>query len=471
MKLDTKGGAVSIVSGGIAGGGGASFGGELWNNRALFSLLWPLIIEQILAVAMGAIDTVMVSSVGEYAVSGVNIVDNINNLLIIAFGALCTGGAVVVSQYIGRKDHSNSSLAAKQLVYSAVLISLVTMTFTVLLRRPVVSLVYGSIENDVMDAASVYFLFTGLSYPFLALYNANAALFRASGNSKVPMLIAILVNIINIFGNAFFIYVLKMGVMGAALSTFISRMIAAGITTVMLVRSRTSPISLSGLHHVRLVRSMIKNILNVGIPSGMESSMFMIGKLLTQRIFVVFGTAAIAANAIASIINSFSFMPGNAFGMALLTIVGQCVGAGDYPAAKKQVFKIMKIAYIFILIMSSTTYIFMEPLVSMFNLSPEAHALVKSILRIHCISLGLGWALSFSLPNALRAAGDARYVMIVATISMWTVRVCASYFFSFTLKLGPLGVWLAMGADFVVRGTSYLLRWLSGKWQAKRVIT
>jgi putative MATE family efflux protein len=451
-------------------GGGASVGGEIWNNRALFSLLWPLIVEQLLAVAMGAIDTFMVSSVGEYAVSGVNIVDNINNLLIIAFGALCTGGAVVVSQYIGRKDHSNSSLAARQLVYSVVIISLFTMTLTVLLRRPVIRLVYGSIEDDVMNAAAVYFLFTGLSYPFLALNNANAALFRAAGNSKVPMIIAILANIINIFGNAFFIYVLKMGVKGAALSTFLSRIIASAITTIMLVRNRASPISLSGLHHVRIVRSMVKNILNVGIPSGLESSMFMIGKLLTQRIFAVFGTAAIAANAIASLINSFSFMPGNAFGIALLTVVGQCIGAGDYQAVKKHVFKKMKIAFISIFIMSTTTYIFMEQLIGLFRLSPEAHEITRSILRVHCISMAFGWAMSFALPNALRAAGDARYVMVAASISMWLVRVCASYLFSFTLGFGPLGVWIAMGADFFVRGIFYFTRWIRGKWQEKRVI-
>jgi Na+-driven multidrug efflux pump len=216
---------------------------------------------------------------------------------------------------------------------------------------------------------------------------------------------------------------------------------------------------------------MIKNILNVGIPSGLESSMFMIGKLLTQRIFAVFGTAAIAANAIASLVNSFSFMPGNAFGMALLTIVGQCVGAGDYQAVKKQVFKIMKIAYISLFIISAMTYIFMEPLVGLFHLSLKAHDMAKSFLRVHCFSMALGWSMSFVLPNALRAAGDARYVMIVAVISMWTVRVCASYLFAFVLGLGPLGVWLAMGADFFVRGTSYCLRWLSGKWQEKRVIT
>jgi putative MATE family efflux protein len=445
--------------------------GERWNNRALFGLLWPLIVEQLLAVAMGAIDTVMVSSLGEHAVSAVNIVDNINNLLIIAFTALCTGGAVVVSQYIGRKDHANSSLAAKQLVYCAVIISLLIMTFTVLLRRPVIRLVYGSIENDVMEGASVYLLFTGLSYPFLALNNANAALFRADGNSRVPMNIALLVNIINIFGNAFFIYVMKIGVMGAALSTFLSRIIAAGITTFMLVRNRTSSISLSGLHHVRIVRPMVKNILNVGVPSGLESSMFMIGKLITQRIFAIFGTAAIAANAIASLVNSFSFMPGIAFGMALLTIVGQCVGAGDYNATKKQALKVMKIAYITLLVISGITYIFMEPLINLFHLSPAAHDMAKSFLRVHCISMGLGWSLSFVLPNALRAAGDARYVMVVATISMWIVRVCSSYLFAFTLGFGPLGVWLAMGADFFVRGISYCQRWIRGKWQEKQVIT
>jgi putative MATE family efflux protein len=343
------------------------------------------------------------------------------------------------------------------------------MTFTVLFRRHVVSLVYGNIESDVMDAASVYFLFTGLSYPFLALNNANAALFRAAGNSKVPMSIAILVNIINIAGNAFFIYVLKIGVLGAALSTFLSRIIAAVITTVMLVRSRVSPISLFGLHHVRIVRPMIKNILNVGIPSGLESSMFMIGKLLTQRIFAIFGTAAIAANAIASIINSFSFMPGTAFGMALLTIVGQCIGAGDYRSVKKQVFKVMKIAYISLFVISSVTYVFMEPLIGLFNLSPEAHVMTRSILRVHCISMGLGWAMSFVLPNALRAAGDARYVMMIAAVSMWAVRVCSSYFFAFVVGLGPLGVWVAMGADFFVRGFCYFMRWHRGKWQEKRV--
>jgi putative MATE family efflux protein len=443
---------------------------EKWNNKALFRLLWPLVIEQVLALTMGAADTVMVSSVGEHAVSGVNIVDNINNLLIIAFIALATGGAVVVSQYIGRRDSKNASLAARQLVYIVSAVSVVIMLFALALRRPIISLIYGKVESEVMEAAAVYFLITAFSYPMLAIYNACAALFRAAGNSRVPMRIALLVNIINIGGNAFFIFGLKIGVAGAALSTLISRSAAAAVLMGMLVFNRRLPITLAGLHKIALIRAMMRSILNVGIPSGLENSMFQIGRLLTQRIFTGFGTYAIAANAISGVVNSFSFMPGMAYGLALITIVGQCVGAGDYAGAKRYTAKVMKIAYVTVFIINLLIYSFLDPVIGLFNLSEEAHTLAKNFLRVHCISMVIGWVFSFALPNALRAAGDARYVMIVAAISMWTVRVSAAYFLTYVLKLGPLGVWVAMGLDFVSRGTFYLTRWRSGKWQRKKVI-
>jgi putative MATE family efflux protein len=429
------------------------------------------VVEQILALAMGAIDTIMVSSVGEHAVSGVNIIDNINNLLIIAFTALCTGGAVVTSQYIGRRDSVNASLAARQLYYVVTLVALAVMGFALVLRVPVIRLIYGNIEEDVMDAAKIYFLITALSYPMLAIYNACAALFRAAGNSKVPMGIALLVNLMNIGGNAFFIYGLRIGVTGAALSTLFSRIAAAAILTGILVTNRRGPVSLSGILKIRFIRSMIHNILNVGIPSGLESSMFMVGRLLTQRIFTVFGTAAMAANAIAGVINSFSFMPGQAFGIALLTIVGQSVGAGDYEGAKRYTAKIMKFTYLLIFVISGVIFVFREPLVSLFDLSGEAHDQALRFLQFHCISMAIGWGASFALPNALRASGDARFVMITAVISMWTVRVSFSYILTFVFGLGPVGVWIAMGADFIARGSSYTIRWLRGRWQEKKVIT
>ena len=443
---------------------------EKWNNRALISLLWPLVIEQILAVTLGAADTIMVSAVGEHAVSAVNIIDNINNLLIIAFIAMSTGGAVVVSQYIGRHDHDNSSNTAKQLVYIVILISLIITAAALLFRRPIIALFYGRIEPDVMNAALVYFFITSLSYPFLALYNANAALFRAAGNSRVPMRVSILINIINIGGNAYLLYVLHWGVAGVAISTLFSRIVAALVTTVLLIRSRSRFVSLSGLFRIRFFKPQIRSILNVGLPTGAEASMFQVGRLLTQRIFTYFGTSAMAANAVTSVVNSLLFMPGTAFGLAILTIVGQCAGAGDSEEAKKQTRKIMMLAYLTLFAISTVIYIFLEPMVNLFNLSQEAHDMAKLFLRVHCISMAVGWPMSFALPNALRAAGDNRYVMIIATISMWTVRVSAAYLFSFVCGWGPLGVWLAMGADFLVRGCLYCLRWMSGKWKDKKVI-
>jgi putative MATE family efflux protein len=441
-----------------------------WDNRALFRLLWPLVIEQLLAVTMGAADTIMVSSVGEHAVSGVNIIDNINNLLIIAFGALCTGGSVVVSQYIGRQDANSSRLASKQLIYGVTAMSLLILAVAAPLRAPIIRLIYGKVAPDVMEAATVYFLITAISYPMLAVYNACAALFRAAGDSKTPMRIALLVNVLNIGGNAVFIFVLRIGVVGAALSTLISRTAAAAALITLLVVNKTSPISLAGLHRVTVLPRMIRSIMNVGIPSGLESSMFQIGRLATQRIFTTFGTAAIAANAIASVINSFSFMPGQAYGFALLTVVGQCVGAGDYVQAKSQTAKIIKATYVTLFIICAGIYLFMDPLVGLFNLNPSSQEMAKAYLRIHCISMAIGWPCSFALPNALRAAGDSRFVMWAATISMWVVRVSGAYLLTYTLGFGPLGVWLGMGADFICRGTCYLTRWHGGKWQKMKVI-
>jgi putative MATE family efflux protein len=320
-----------------------------------------------------------------------------------------------------------------------------------------------------MDSASIYFFITAASYPFLGIYNACAALSRASGNSRLPMGIALLVNVVNIAGNSLFIFGLGLGAEGAAISTLVSRIIAAAVLTVML-RRKPGAINLAGLLKITLIRSMIARILKVGIPSGIESSMFQVGRLLTQRIFTTFGTAAMAGNAIASVINAFSYMPGMAFGMGLLTIVGQCVGAGDYDAAKKYTAKIMKLTYVMLFIISALIFIFKAPMIGLFTLSEEASRLAAVCLSIHCVSMALSWSMSFVLPNALRAAGDARFVMIVSVVSMFAIRVSSAYFITYTLGAGPMGVWLAMGLDFILRGSLNFWRWQSGRWQKMRVI-
>jgi len=376
---------------------------------------------------------------------------------------------VVVSQYIGRGDGQSARSASRQLYYVVIIAAVVVMIPVMIWRRSIIRLLYGAMEKDVADAASIYFLITAGSYPFLGIYNACAALFRSAGNSKVPMWIALMVNCTNIIGNGILIFGFGLGTKGAAIATLISRIIAASVLTAMLLRSRSS-IGLKGLSRFSMNRSMIARILNVGIPGGLESSMFQLGRLLTQRIFTVFGTAAMAGNAIASVINSFSFMPGMAFSMGLLTVVGQCMGAGDIEGARQNTIRIMKLSWFTLFTLSGLIFIFLEPLIGIFHLGPEAHPMAKIFLQVHCISMVLGWTFSFALPNALRAAGDIRYVMIVATVSMFAVRVSSAYFITFALGVGPLGVWIAMGLDFLVRGSCYFSRWKSGKWQGKKVI-
>jgi putative MATE family efflux protein len=421
---------------------------------------------------MGIADTVMVTTIGEFAVSGVSIVDVINNLFILAFGALATGGSVVVSQYIGRRDEKHSALSSRQLVYASMGAALVITAIGVFLRRPILSLIYGNLEKDVAGAAETYFLISALGYPALALYNAAAALFRSMGNSRVPMLTALLVNVLNIGGNALLIFGFNMGVAGAALSTLVSRGLAAVILITLLIRGRyrLSPISLLGLFRIRINFSIIKSILYVGIPNGVENSMFQVGKIMVSRIFTSFGTAAIAANAIATAVNSISYMPGNAFGLGLLTVVGQCIGAGNNDAAKKYTARIMKWGYLVLAVINGSILLSMNGIVGIFDLGPQTVQLLESYLWIHCIAAPLFWAPAFILPNALRAAGDVRYCMILSSITMWIVRISSSYILAYPLGIGSIAVWYAMGTDFIVRGFFFTLRWTSGRWQGKKVI-
>jgi putative MATE family efflux protein len=446
---------------------------ERWNNRALFRLLWPLVIEQLLGVTIGIADTVMVSSLGEYAVSGVSIVDAINVLLIIAFGALATGGAVVVSQYMGRQDLRNARRASKQLMYVTTAVSLLIMALALLLRRPLLRSIYGQIAPEVMQAAETYFWLSAVTYPFLGIYNAAASLFRSIGNSRVTMLVAVLVNLLNVAGNGICIYGLHLGVAGAGIATLVSRMVAAAVLIVLLIVDRRIPISLKeklGSGKPTLEPALIRSILRVGIPSGVESSLFQIGKILVSRIFTTFGTSAIAANAICGVINSVTFMPANAFALAMITVVGQCVGASDYKSARKGTAKLMKLTYVSVFFLSVITLVFMDPILGIFHLSPESQALAKQLLWVHCVMAPLSWPGSFTLPNALRAAGDARYCMVVAVISMWTIRISAAYILAYPLKLGAVGVWYAMVSDWCVRGICYGWRWKHGRWQDKRVL-
>lgn len=438
----------------------------MFNRAELKKLILPLIIEQFLGLTIGMADTIMVATAGEAAVSSVSLVDSINILLINLFAALATGGTIVASQYIGKEDHKSANIAAKQLFYVVAALSVIIMILCLIFRTSLLHALFGDIEPAVMENCKIYFLITSLSYPFIALYNCGAALFRAMGNSKVSMMTSILINIINLTGNAILIYGFKLGVVGAAIPTLVSRIIGS-ILILALLHNPAHPLHLTQIFRVKLNPQMIKNILSLGIPNGLESSMFQIGKILVQGLVASFGTVALAANAVCNSICSLTQIPGMAIGLSLITIVGQCAGAKRFQEAKKYILQLTGLSYILMGILNLLLFIFAVPAVSLFALSPETTELSISIIRIFCVVCLFLWPCGFVLPNGLRAASDMRYTMIVSICSMWVFRIGFSYLLGQTFGLGLNGVWIAMYTDWTCRSIFFVVRLLRNKWMTK----
>lgn len=444
----------------------------IFTKRDLKKLILPLIVEQLLAVTIGMVDTVMVSSCGEAAVSGVSLVDSVNVLLINIFSALATGGSIIASQYLGRDDRKNANAAAKQLLLSVGVLAGVLTLLAVVLNRSLLQLLFGAAEQDVMDNCVVYFFWTALSYPFIGIYNGGAALYRAMGNSRITMVISMAMNAINVCGNALLIFVFQMGAAGAAISTLISRIVGAVVVTVLLLNPHHNKIYLE-FHSRRDFRfdfSMIRRILGIGIPNGLESGMFQFGKIILQALVTSFGTVAVAANAVGGSITSLTQIPAVAIGLAMITVVGQCVGAGEYKQAKRYIWKLYGLSEASMVILCLALVAFLRPVVGIYGLTPETTELTVELVLWFSLAAILFWPASFTLPNGLRAASDVRFTMTVSILSMWTCRIFCSYLFANTFGLGVLGVWIAMFIDWVFRAFAFLYRLVSGKWMGRRSI-
>ena len=420
-------------------------------------------LEQVLSITVGLADTIMVSSVGEAAVSGVSLVDMLNVLIINIFSALATGGAVVVAQLLGARERKRACDASRQLYLVVIVISLIIAVLIMLIRVPLLRLLFGSIEDDVMDSALTYLTVSVFSYPILAIYNAGAALFRAQGNSRISMLIAGLINVVNLIGNSILIYVLKWGVAGAALSSVFSRGVAAVVITVLLLHP-DHPVTLRTGTRFRPELPLIRRILQIGIPNGLENSLFQLGRILVVSMIALFGTTQIAANAVANNLDAVAVIPGQAMSLAMITVVGQCIGAGDIPQARRMANKLMKITYLIngaccLLTIAAT------PLVlKIYNMSPEAISLGMTLIFIHNGCAMLIWPASFTLPNVLRAANDVRYPMVCSVASMMLLRLASGYVLGVMCNLGAIGIWIAMVADWACRSICFFLRFRGTRW-------
>ena len=438
--------------------------GTLFTGQQLKKLIVPLIIEQTLAMTVGMADTIMIATRGEAAMSGVSIVDTIAVLMIGLFSALATGGAVVASQFIGAKDTKNASRAANQLVVAMGSMALFIMIIALIFNKQLLHLIYGTVEADVMGYARTYFYISAVSFPFLALYNAGAALFRAMGNSKISMKVSMIMNVINITGNAFFLFVMHMSVEGVALATLISRVVAA-IVMMLLIRKPENPIHIDEHFRLGFDWKIIKRILGIGVPNGLENSVFQIGKLMVQGITASFGTTAIAANAMANTIAGLEIIPGSALGMAMITIVGQCVGADDEKQMRHYTKKLLWITYGALFVVNIAVLLGLDGIIWIYNLEPATGEIAKQLIIMHSFITILIWPLSFVLPNALRAANDVKFTMIASMFSMWTFRILFSYILAKGMNLGVAGVWMAMFIDWFFRSLCFGIRFLKGGYR------
>lgn len=441
----------------------------LFTKRDLRRLLLPLIAEQLLGVTVGMADTVMVAFAGEAAMSGVALVDSITMLLLQVFAALCTGGAVVVSQLLGRGDAPGAGRAAGQLVQLVAALSVLLTAAALGLRLPLLRGIFGGVEPAVMAAAGTYFWISALSFPFLGVYNAGAALLRSIGDTASSLGVSVLMNLLNVAGNAWLIYGRGLGVAGAAAASLAARAVAAAAICALLWRRQT-PFSLRGQVLLRPERGTVLAILRIGVPSGLENGMFQIGKLLVQRLVAGFGTVAIAANAAAGNIACIATIPGGAVSLALLSVVGRCMGAHQPDEAAADTRRLLGAALLSMGALNGLVYLLLGPIVGIYGLTAATAALTARLVSWHCLFAALLWTPAFCLPSALRGAGDVGFTMKVSVASMWICRIGGSYLFARGLGLGLSGVWFAIFLDWLVRSALFALRFWRGRWRSMRVL-
>lgn len=443
---------------------------HMFSGAALRALLFPLIIEQFLNTMMGTVDTVMVSNVGPAAMSAVSLVDSINTLLIQAFAALAAGGCIICSQYIGKKNEEAANRAARQVLLVILGISASIALVCLLGNRSILKLIFGAVETDVMEAAVTYFFYTAMSFPFIALYNGGAAICRAQGNSKSPMLISVVSNGINIGGNAVLIWGLQLGVAGVAIATLTSRVFSA-LVVLLFLRKPAQQICINHYLQIRPDKYLIVKVLAIGIPSGVENSMFQFGKLAIQSTVSTMGTAAIAAQAMTNILEGLNGMAAQGIGIGLMTIVGQCIGAGRKDEAVYYIRKLILIAELAMIANCLAVYALARPITIVGAMEPESAKLCLYMMGWITLIKPIFWILSFIPAYGMRAAGDVKYSMLVSTATMWLCRVSLCVFLVRRYQFGPMAVWIGMFSDWAIRGLFFSIRFHRKKWLEHKVIS
>lgn len=442
---------------------------RLFDNKKLASLLIPLAVDQLLNSFMGTVDTLVVSNLGSAAISAVSLVDSINILIVQAFFALASGGTVVCSHYLGCEKNDRAGEAARQLVFITFVMSVLIAALCFFFNHQLLSLIFGDVEQEVMTDARQYFLISTFSYPFIALYDDGSSILRAQENSSLPMKISVASNLLNIILNLFFVWTLHFGVAGSALATLLARIMAM-VTVMYKLRNPQLKISLRNYFSIRPDWGEIRRILGIGIPSGVENSMFQFGKLAIQSTVSMMGTAAIAAQGMTNIIENLNGILALGVGIGLMTVVGETLGAGRKEEAVYYIKKLCIISEIVIIISCLVMFALVYPITYFGGMEPESAKMC--IFMVICITIvkPIVWVMAFIPAYGFRAAGDVKFSMLVSVLSMWLCRVTLAMFLARVLGMGPIAVWIGMFTDWTIRSVIFTVRFRSRKWLNHKVV-
>ncbi len=441
----------------------------MFSNKQLKDMIIPLFLEQLLVMLVGLLDTFIVTYASEAAVSGVSLVNSFANVFIMLFTALSVGGAVVVSQYLGRGENGLASEAISQLLMISTAFSVVITAVVLIFRVPMLSLMFGKVEQDVMDACLEYLLITAFSFPALAIYNTGAAMYRSIGKTRVTMYISIISNVINLGGNILGVLVLKMGVAGVAYPTLISRVFSAVAITILCFKDRYG-ISYRVKDIFRWDGRLLKQLMRIAVPNGLENGVFQLVKVALSSMCALFGTYQIAANGIAQSIWSLGALASIGMGPVFTTVIGQCMGAGEVDQAKFYFIRLLKISFAVssawnLLICAAT------PLALGFTaLSEQTITCIIWLVVIHNVAAAFVHPVAFPFGTGLRAAGDVKFTTAVTIFTSVGIRLLLSWLFAIPMGMGVYGIAIAMAADWVVRAIFFIWRYRSGKWKNFQVI-
>lgn len=441
----------------------------MFSNRDLKNMIVPLFFEQLLVMLVGIMDTFIVSYVGEAAVSGVSLVNSFNTIFIYLFTALASGGAVVISQYIGNKDQKNSVRSSSQLLMFSTLLSIVLTCIVLMFHQAILSALFGKVEIDVMNACITYIVISALSYPFIAIYNAGASLFRSMGKTKTTMYVSLASNIINVIGNCIGVFVLHAGVAGVAIPSLIARAFSAiVITKLCFQQNQMTYYTKKDLF--AFDTDILRKVLSIAVPNGIENGIFQFVKVALSSVVALFGTYQIAANGVAQSIWSLAALMGVTLGPVYITVIGQCMGSGNQEQAKYYFKKLNKLAIVLSIVWNLIVLALTPLFMHFYQLSSETLQLIFYLVVIHGVFNAIVYPISGPLSNGLRAAGDVKFTMIVSIASTLLARFVFSIIFAIYLNMGVIGIAFAMCLDWTIRAVIFYCRYRSLKWLEFKVI-